>query len=116
MKTFTGGCHCKAVRYEISADVTKAIRCNCSHCSVKGLLLDFIPAENFKLLSGEGDLTEYRFNKKHLAHLFCKQCGVESFAQGAKPDGTKIVAINLNCIDDLDLASLSITHVDGKSL
>ena len=116
MKKFTGGCHCKAVRYEVSADFTKAIQCNCSHCNIKGLLLDFIPAENFKLLSGEDDLTEYRFNKKHIAHLFCKHCGVESFARGAKPDGTKIVAVNLRCIDDLDLATLTILNVDGKSL
>ncbi len=82
---------------------------------MKGFLLDFVPAENFKLLSGEDDLTEYRFNKKHIAHLFCKKCGVESFARGAKPDGTKTVAINLRCIDDLDLATLTITNVDGKS-
>ncbi len=83
---------------------------------MKGFLLDFIPAENFKLLSGENDLTEYRFNTKRIVHLFCKHCGVESFARGAKPDGTKTVAINLRCIDDLDLATLEIRDVDGKSL
>lgn len=83
---------------------------------MKGFLLEFIPAEHFKLLSGEDALTEYRFNKKRIAHLFCKHCGVESFARGARPDGTKTVAINLRCIDDLDLAALTIVNVDGKSL
>ena len=28
-KTYTGGCQCGAVRYEVSADIGEVISCNC---------------------------------------------------------------------------------------
>ena len=47
-----------------------------------GFVLAFSPRESFHLNSGEEVLTEYLFNKKAIRHLFCKICGVESFAYG----------------------------------
>ena len=58
-KTYTGGCQCGAVRYEVSLELGEVIACNCSRCGRLGSLLAFAPAENFKLLCGEGALTEY---------------------------------------------------------
>ena len=89
-KTHTGGCHCGAVRFRVTADIGNVIECNCSHCSKKGFLLGFAPAADFELLSGADQLTEYRFNKKQIAHLFCTVCGVQSFGKGAMPDGTEV--------------------------
>lgn len=115
MQTYTGGCHCGAVRYEVEADLSSVIECNCSHCSKKGFLLSFTPASNFRLLSGQEALTEYRFNKKQIAHLFCKTCGVQSFAAGAMPDGSEVRAVNVRCLEGVEPASLKITAVDGRS-
>lgn len=115
MQTYTGGCHCGAVRYEVEADLSSVIECNCSHCSKKGFLLSFTPASNFRLLSGQDALTEYRFNKKQIAHLFCKTCGVQSFAAGAMPDGSEVRAVNVRCLEGVEPASLKITAVDGRS-
>jgi len=115
MQTLTGGCHCGAVRYEASADISTVLECNCSHCEKKGFLLVFTPRENFALTSGEEKLNEYKFNKGHIAHLFCAHCGVQSFAYGAMPDGTKMAAINMRCVDGVDLAALNRTPVDGRS-
>lgn len=115
MQTYTGGCHCGAVRYEVEADLSSVIECNCSHCSKKGFLLSFTPASNFRLLSGQEALTEYRFNKKQIAHLFCKTCGVQSFAAGAMPDGSEVRAVNVRCLEGVEPASLKITPVDGRS-
>lgn len=103
------------VRYEVEADLTKAMECNCSHCSKKGFLLHFVPAKQFKLLSGEDGLSEYRFNTKKIAHLFCKTCGVQSFGRGEGPDGTSMVAVNARCLDDVDIKMLEIVPIDGKS-
>ncbi|MEK7567994.1 MAG: hypothetical protein AAB513_03695 [Patescibacteria group bacterium] len=64
MKKYTGGCHCGAVPYEVETDLEKIISCNCSHCEKKGLLLVFVDKDKFKLLKGEDNLTEYKFNKK----------------------------------------------------
>jgi hypothetical protein len=115
-RTYEGGCHCGHVRYEAAADLGRVISCNCSICQKHGLLLTFIPADQFKLLSGEDALAEYQFNKMKVHHLFCRNCGVESFANGSKPDGTAMIAVNVRCLDGVDLGALTITPFDGKSL
>lgn len=114
-KTYTGGCHCGNVRYEVKTDISNVISCNCSICSKTGTLLAFVPASQFKLLSGEGKLTDYLFNKQVIHHLFCATCGVRSFATGTGPDGTEMRAVNVRCLDDVDLTALRIKAVDGKS-
>ncbi len=115
MSIYTGGCHCGAVRYEVEVDLSSVIECNCSHCEKKGLLLAFTPAEHFTLQSGEENLAEYQFNRKIIQHLFCKTCGVQSFARGQKADGTKTAAINVRCLDGVDVGKLNRVPVDGKS-
>jgi hypothetical protein len=115
-KTYTGGCHCGKVRYEVTAAIDKAYACNCSICSKTGGLLAFAPADQLKLLSGEDALTDYQFNKKNIHHLFCSTCGIRSFAHGAGPDGKKMCMISLRCLDDFDYDALPVTHFDGKSL
>ncbi len=110
----TGGCHCGKVRYEVETDLGSVITCNCSHCGKKGLLLAFVPESQFTLLSGEDRLTGYRFNKKIIRHLFCKECGVQSFSRGAGPHGPT-VALNVRCLDDVDLDALTLTKYDGKN-
>lgn len=115
-KTYEGGCHCGDVRFKVTADLSQVIRCNCSICSKKGHLLTFVPPEQFELVAGEGKTTDYQFNKQLIHHLFCSRCGVGSFARGIKPDGKPAVAINVRCLDGVDLSSLSIIDFDGKSL
>jgi hypothetical protein len=114
MKTHQGSCHCGAVSYSVTADIEKVIDCNCSHCSRKGFLLAFVPESAFTLLSGKEALTEYRFNKNLIAHLFCKICGVQCFGYGEDQSGNKIVAINVRTIPDLDQNTLTINPVNGK--
>lgn len=114
--THRGGCHCGAVRWEVDAAIDEVISCNCSICTKRGSLLAFAPAGDFRLLSGAEQLTDYRFAGKRIAHLFCSGCGVESFGRGAKPDGSEMVAINIRCIDDVDLDAHPVRRFDGRSL
>lgn len=117
MNTKTGGCHCGAVRYEVEIDLTKpVIECNCSQCQIQGLLLSFVTNEKMKVLKGEDSLTEYRFNKHKIQHLFCKVCGVECFGKGKDKEGNDTYAINVRTIDDIDLSTLERMPYDGKSL
>jgi hypothetical protein len=117
MTTYTGGCHCKKVRFEVDLEqLTAATACNCSMCSKRGWLLTFVPPAQFRLLSGEADLTEYRFNKKVISHLFCSTCGTASFGRGTGPDGTEMIAVNVRCLDDVDTDQLTIEKFDGKSI
>jgi len=116
MKTHVGGCHCGKVRYEVTVDPTQAIACNCSNCAKHGLWLTFAPADQFRLLSGVDDLVEYQFNKHVIDHLFCRACGVESFARGKTKDGRDTFAINVRCLDGVDISALDPKPFDGKSL
>ncbi|ADO68420.1 GFA family protein [Stigmatella aurantiaca] len=113
---YTGGCHCGQIQYEVTADLNQVISCNCSVCTKKGALLSFVGADQFKLLSGKDAVSDYQFNKKVIHHLFCRTCGVESFASGTAPDGRQMYAINVRCLEGVDLAALRVTPVDGKSL
>jgi hypothetical protein len=115
-KTYAGGCHCGKVRYEAQIALEKLMDCNCSICGKTGALLAFIPAGQFKLLSGEDAVTDYQFAKKHIHHTFCATCGIRSYAHGAGPDGNTMFAINVRCLDDVDVTSVPVTHHDGKSL
>ncbi len=116
MKTYTGSCHCQKVRYEADLDLQQVIACNCSLCSKRGWLLTFAPATAFRLLSGEDSLTEYRFNTKRIAHLFCNTCGVASFGRGTDKEGNPTVSINARCLDEIDLASIPVYPYNGKDV
>lgn len=112
---YTGGCHCGAVRFDVSAPFDTAISCNCSICQKKGTLLAFVPADAFSLASGEEKLTDYQFNKRAIHHLFCSTCGVTSFARGTDPKGNSMVAINVRCLDGIALEDITIVNFDGRS-
>lgn len=115
-KTYTGGCHCGKVRFQVKTSLAEVVSCNCSICSKTGSLLSFAPASEFELLSGEDNLSDYQFNKHIIHHLFCKTCGIRSFAHGVGPDGNKSFAINARCLDDVDVSTLTPMHFDGKSM
>jgi hypothetical protein len=111
-----GGCHCGAVRYRVDIDLEKpAIVCNCSICSRTGTMLSFVPAAKFTLEQGDDNLTDYQFNRQVVHHLFCKTCGIRSFARGIGPGGAEMRAINVRCLDDVDLDKVPTQHFDGKS-
>ena len=115
--THYGSCHCGAVRFHVDIDLEKpAITCNCSICSRSGTVLSFVPKEQFVLDQGESNLTDYQFNKKVVHHLFCKTCGIKAFGRGTGPNGVEMVAVNVRCLDDVDLAQVPTRQFDGKSM
>ncbi len=116
--TREGGCHCGKVRYRVTGlDLSKpVITCNCSMCGRSGSMLAFVPAAQFELLTGEDALRDYTFNKNAIHHLFCTTCGIKSFARGVKPDGTPMAAINVRCLDGVELDELQLHKVDGRSM
>lgn len=116
MNTHQGACHCRNIRYEVELDLSHpAIECNCSHCGMKGLLLQFVPADKFTQLQGEEEMKEYRFNTHTIQHLFCTDCGAEPFGKGKDKEGNDTVAINLRTLDGIDLATIERVPFDGKN-
>src|SRR5262245_2969247 len=112
---YTGGCHCGQNTFVVEADFEQVMECNCSHCSMKGYLLFFVPREQLKLETPEGGLSVYTFNKHVIKHHFCKRCGAAPFGMGTGPDGKPMAAINARCLGDVDIASLKRVPFDGRS-
>ena len=115
-KRYRGGCHCGAVRYEITANLDAALSCNCSICVKRGALWTYVRPGEFDLLAGESELVDYQFNQRVIHHLFCRRCGVGSFSRGRGEDGSEGIGINVRCLDDIEVDALPLTHYDGKSL
>jgi hypothetical protein len=86
-----GSCHCGRIAFEVEGTPKQVIECNCSHCSRKGYLLWFVPRENLRLTTPEHELATYLFNKKATA------------------------AVNVRCLEDIDLGTLERKQVDGRS-
>ena len=118
-QTHSGGCHCGAVRYEADVDFSKGtLRCNCSICRKARMWLVAVDGNDFRLLSGADALSEYQFGPKRIHHLFCKHCGIKSFARAEMPGGGAFVAVAVGCLDtvsDAQLASLPVVYVDGRA-
>jgi hypothetical protein len=116
-QTYSGGCQCGKVRYEVQLDIGEVIACNCSRCARLGSLLAFAPIDQFRLLSGDRDLTSYEFNQRAIRHKFCSTCGIQSFAIGTNPrTGAELAAINVRCLDEVDADTFKVRKVDGRSL
>lgn len=112
MRTYTGGCHCGRVRFEVDTDLSRVVDCNCSICARKGFLHVIVPATAFRLLSGEDALTTYRFNTGTAQHHFCSHCGIASFyVPRSHPDGFDV---NARCLDGVDVSTLHVQPFDGQ--
>lgn len=113
--SYKGSCHCGQISFEVDGDFDKAIECNCSHCSRKGYLLWFIPRTQMTLNSEISDLSTYTFNRHVISHHFCPTCGCAPFGFGVQPDGSETAAINVRCLEGVDLTAIEREFVDGRS-
>jgi len=113
--TYKGSCHCGRIAFEVEGELTQVMDCNCSHCSRKGYLLWFVPREAMRLSTPEQELMTYTFNRHIIQHHFCSTCGCAPFGFGKRPDGTSTVALNVRCLEGIELSSLKVMPVDGRS-
>lgn len=115
MTTHKGSCHCGRIAFEVEGEIDSGLACNCSICSRKGSLLWFVPREKLKLLTPESDMSTYTFNKHVIRHHFCPKCGIHPFGEGKDPKGNAMAAVNLRCVEGLDLDKVPVKHFDGRS-
>jgi hypothetical protein len=113
---YKGSCHCGKVAFEVEGDLNGAVACNCSICSRKGSLLWFVPSDKFRLLTSDKDVGTYTFNKHVIKHHFCRACGIHPYAEGVDQKGNATAAINIRCLEGIDLEKVPVQHFDGRSL
>lgn len=109
-----GSCHCGNISFDVEGTFTKAMECNCSHCSRKGYLLWFVPKSALSFQEPNTPLSTYTFNKHEIKHQFCPECGCAPFGLGSHGEN-EMAAINIRCLDNVDLMVVEREFVDGKS-
>ncbi len=113
---YKGSCHCGQIRFEVEGELSGAVACNCSICQRRGSLLWFAPRSQLRLLTPERDLASYTFNKHVIQHRFCATCGIHPYGEGVDPQGKATAAINIRCIEGIDLAAVPVHQYDGRSM
>ncbi|HSF58624.1 MAG TPA: GFA family protein [Candidatus Binatia bacterium] len=113
---YKGSCHCGKVAFEVEGELNGAMACNCSICSRKGSLLWFVPQDQLRVLTAEKDIGTYTFNKHVIKHRFCRTCGIHPYGEGTDPKGNRMAAINIRCLEGIDLETVPVQHFDGRSL
>ena len=111
-----GSCHCGKVAIEFESDIQGGLACNCSICSRSGALLMFLPRDAVTVQAAPDAMTTYTFNKHNIQHRFCKTCGIKVFGEGTDPKGNRTAAINIRCIDGVDLDKIPVQHFNGRAL
>lgn len=113
MQTYRGSCHCQRVQFEIQSALKPSNRCNCSYCRRRGAVMTRVPADAFKLLSGEDSLGLYQFNTGVAKHYFCKHCGIYTFHRPRV--APELYGVNVGCLEGVDPLSLEVGVNDGAA-
>jgi hypothetical protein len=112
---YKGSCHCGNIAFEVEGEIGGALSCNCSMCQRKGSLLWFVPRASLRLLTPESNASTYMFNKHVIKHQFCGVCGIHPYGEGKSPDGSETAAINIRCLEGIELGSIPVRHYDGRN-
>ncbi len=114
-KTYSGSCHCGAVRFEVELDLAQVSRCNCSICTKTAWLGAIVKPTAFRLLAGGESVGSYEWGHKVSRRHFCSQCGVQCFARGElEVLGGAYVSINVNVLDGVEVSTLPVVYWDGR--
>jgi hypothetical protein len=97
--TMRGACHCQAVRFEatLTEGLSNPRRCNCSMCRMRGAVAVTVEVGGLRILAGEDQLTEYRFNTGVARHFFCSRCGIYTHHQ--RRSNPNEYGVNVACVE-----------------
>jgi hypothetical protein len=117
-KTYTGSCHCGAIRFEADIDLADGTgKCNCTFCMKARAWSAFVKPAQFRLLSGKDKARGYHKHPQAPTKYFCTQCGMWTHGAGsADYMGGDFVSIFLSSLDDIEpqeLIAAPVRYSDG---
>lgn len=124
LKTYSGSCHCGAVRFEADVDLSQGtIKCNCSSCTKARSWLVVASPDRFRLVAGAGSQANYEWTppghaEPTIQFHFCKHCGIRTPGRGvaeAMGGVFHAVQVTLLDVDPDELAAAPIHYVDGRN-
>ena len=98
----TGGCFCKAIRYEAGERASDATVCHCTLCrgTTGAPCVAWFSVERSVFRFTQGSPTEFR-SSEHATRTFCARCGTQlSFADDASPREIDITTCSLDLPTD----------------
>lgn len=113
MTTYTGGCHCGRIRFEVIGHLASVTECDCSICSKSGFLHWRVEPEQVRLVTPESSFSTYVWRTRTAKHRFCPVCGVAPLRNPR--DDTSKISVNVRCLDGVDLTGVEVVHFDGRS-
>lgn len=118
LKTFTGSCHCGAIRYETDLDLSRGTgRCNCTFCLKARAWAAYVKPEAFRLAAGSEEGVGYHRHPQAPVKYHCGRCGVLTHARGdADYMGGPFVCVFVATLDGAspeELLSGPIRYSDG---
>jgi hypothetical protein len=112
-RTYQGSCHCGQVTFELDARLERVMQCNCSLCRRIGALWHTASDTSLRITSGQDQLALYQFKTMTAKHYSCRNCAVHPFSR-PRLDPSRW-AVNVRCIDGVDLTALSVGQFDGEN-
>lgn len=125
MPTYLGSCHCKAVKFEVDAEIDHVRVCDCSICSMRGGLMFRVPDNAVRHLTPLTDLASYRWGSRTAIDYFCPTCGILPFRRPSRPTRAErragMVAfegwaINTRCLAGFSPETVPAVHVHGRKV
>ena len=113
---YQGSCHCGQIAFEVEGEIPEVTSCNCSMCQRKGTLMWFVPRQAMTLLTPPEKMSTYTFNKHVIRHRFCSVCGIHPYGEGTDPKGQAMAAINIRCLEGIDISAIPVRNFDGRAL
>jgi hypothetical protein len=74
-----------------------------------------MPREHLTLTTPESEMSRYTFHHHVIQHHFCPSCGCAPVSFGTGPDGRAVAAVNVRCLENVDVDSLKRVSIDGRS-